>query len=244
MEDAPAADTAAQTDAAASTDAAAATDAAAPADAAAGAPAAGETSAATDLSQGGAKPSTDPVSSGVLEIAKQLVDMAPELATIKQCMNDVKAGLYKPSDGAKVASGAGATIPPKVDATGQTPQLIIESKKLVDGTTVVNDANTAPKTEEDKANDAESAANPVKVEKDDKKGDTAAAPADGAKKDDKKAEGGAAQTGAEATTEGETAAAADAAAAPAAGDAPADAPAASLAQTSIWHMHDDYFHLE
>ena len=90
-------------------------EAAAPAEApaAAAAPAAGEASAATDLSQGAAKPSTDPVSSGVLEIAKQLVDMAPQLETIKQCMNDVKAGLYTPSDGAKVASGAGAKIPPK-----------------------------------------------------------------------------------------------------------------------------------
>lgn len=87
----------------------------APAEAAAAAPAAavGEASAATDLSQGAAKPSTDPISSGVLEIAKQLVDMAPQLETIKQCMNDVKAGLYTPSDGAKVASGAGAKIPPK-----------------------------------------------------------------------------------------------------------------------------------
>ena len=116
-EDDPAPAAAAQTEAKteAAAPAEAKPEAAAPAEApaAAAAPAAGEASAATDLSQGAAKPSTDPVSSGVLEIAKQLVDMAPQLETIKQCMNDVKAGLYTPSDGAKVASGAGAKIPPK-----------------------------------------------------------------------------------------------------------------------------------
>ena len=84
--------------------------------------------------------------------------------------------------------------------------MIVESKKLIDGTTVVNDALTAPKTEEDKANDEESVKNPVKVEKDDKKDEKKAdekkaddkkadekkdakkdaAPADGAKKEEKK----------------------------------------------------------
>ena len=71
---------AAPTDAA-QTDAAATAAAAAPA--ASAAPAAGEQSVATDLTQKDAAPSTDPVSSGVLEIAKQLVDMAPQLETIK-----------------------------------------------------------------------------------------------------------------------------------------------------------------
>ena len=108
-----AAQTEAKTEAAAPAEAKPEAAAPAEAPAAAAAPAVGEASAATDLSQGAAKPSTDPVSSGVLEIAKQLVDMAPQLETIKQCMNDVKAGLYTPSDGAKVASGAGAKIPPK-----------------------------------------------------------------------------------------------------------------------------------
>ena len=80
--------------------------------------------------------------------------------------------------------------------------MIVESKKLIDGTTVVNDALTAPKTEEEKANDEESVKNPVKVEKDDKKDEKKAdekkaddkkadakkdaAPADGAKKEEKK----------------------------------------------------------
>ena len=214
---------AAPTDAA-QTDAAAAASAAAAAPAASAAPAAGEQSVATDLTQKDAAPSTDPVSSGVLEIAKQLVDMAPQLETIKQCMSDVKAGLYKPSNGAKVASGAGAKVPPKTDADGKIPQLIVESKKLVDGTTVVNDALTAPKTEEDKANDAESVEKPVKIEKDDKKDEKKeAAPADGAKKEEKK-EGGAAQTGAEATTEA------------AATEAPAEAPKLAQTSTSVWHL--------
>ena len=111
--DDPAPDAAAQTETKPEAEAAAEPAAEPAADATAEAAAVGEASAATDLSQGAAKPSTDPVSSGVLEIAKQLVDMAPQLETIKQCMNDVKAGLYTPSDGAKVASGAGAKIPPK-----------------------------------------------------------------------------------------------------------------------------------
>ena len=111
--DDPAPDAAAQTETKPEAEAAAEPAAEPAADASAEATAVGEASAATDLSQGAAKPSTDPVSSGVLEIAKQLVDMAPQLETIKQCMNDVKAGLYTPSDGAKVASGAGAKIPPK-----------------------------------------------------------------------------------------------------------------------------------
>ena len=70
--DDPAPDAAAQTETKPEAEAPAEPAADAPAEAAAAAPAAavGEASAATDLSQGAAKPSTDPVSSGVLEIAK------------------------------------------------------------------------------------------------------------------------------------------------------------------------------
>ena len=42
-----------------------------------------------------ADPSGD--TDGMLEIAKQLVKMADGLTVIKQCMADVKAGIYIPS---------------------------------------------------------------------------------------------------------------------------------------------------
>lgn len=42
--------------------------------------------------------------------------------------------------------------------------MIVESKKLTEGSTVVFDAAAAPKNEEEKANDLESVTNPVKIE--------------------------------------------------------------------------------
>lgn len=57
----------------------------------------------------------DEATQGLMDIAKQLVNMADQLPSIKQCMADVKAGIYKPSNGAIIA--AGGTLPPKIDTT-------------------------------------------------------------------------------------------------------------------------------
>ena len=43
--------------------------------------------------------------------------MAPQIELIKQCMTDVKSGVYKPTNAAAVAAGLGSTIPPKKDST-------------------------------------------------------------------------------------------------------------------------------
>ena len=66
-----------------------------------------------------------------MEIAKQLIHMADSLPTIKQCMADVKAGIYKPSAQAVVASGG--TVPAKIDTTTGNPVKIIidPTKKLI-----------------------------------------------------------------------------------------------------------------
>ena len=90
--------------------------------------------------------SADEVTQGLTEIAKQLVNMADSLPQIKQCMADVKAGVYVPSNAAVVASGG--TLPAKIDSTTQNPvEIIVTPKKLInDGDILTVPSTTATST--------------------------------------------------------------------------------------------------
>ena len=67
--------------------------------------------------------------------------MADSLPQIKQCMADVKAGVYVPSNAAVVASGG--TLPAKIDSTTQNPvEIIVTPKKLIND----GDILTVPST--------------------------------------------------------------------------------------------------
>ena len=71
-----------------------------------------------------------------MEIAKTLVNMADSLPQIKQCMADVKAKIYVPSNAAVVASGG--SLPASTDpATGKAPDIIITPKKLIENNEVL-----------------------------------------------------------------------------------------------------------
>ena len=69
---------------------------------------------------GNIKPgASDEITNGMMDIAKKLVNMADDLPAIKQCMADVKAKVYTPSNQAVVA--AGGTLVPKKDSTTGNP---------------------------------------------------------------------------------------------------------------------------
>ena len=66
-----------------------------------------------------------------IEIAKQLVSLSDQLPQLTQCIVDVNAGTYQPSDAAVIASGGKVT--PIVDsATGQPVQILVKEEKIVD----------------------------------------------------------------------------------------------------------------
>ena len=63
--------------------------------------------------------------------------MAPQLPTLKQCMADVSAGIYKPSNASKIASGG--SLPPKLDSTsGQPVTIIVQDTPIIKSDTVIS----------------------------------------------------------------------------------------------------------
>ena len=72
---------------------------------------------------------------------------------LKQCVADVKAGVYKPSEQAKVVSGV--NLPVKNDpTTGKPVQVIVESVKLLNDNELIKivkpeQADTPSETEEE-----------------------------------------------------------------------------------------------
>ena len=73
------------------------------------------------------------VTDGLMDIAKQLMNMADSLPLIKSCMTDVKAGKYKVSDGAAIVGGLNDVATKMDPNTGSPVQIIVDpSKKLIE----------------------------------------------------------------------------------------------------------------